>query len=85
MSIGAWRLLWTLADKSLTSGFILVLSVRFSWQARLLPFGAHPDTARSGERQTACGRSRRLTRPVHHRRSAYTNQDMPPRTASAAF
>lgn len=63
----------------------LVLSVRFSWQARLLPVGARLNTARSDEQQSACGRSRRSAHPVHHRRSACTNQDMPLRTASAAF
>ena len=85
MSIGAWRLLWTLADKSLTSGFILVLSIHSSWQACLLPVGARLNTARSDGQQSVCGRSQRSDRTVHHRRSACTNQDMPPRTASAAF
>lgn len=47
----------------------------FLWQARLLPVGAHLNTARSDGRRTACGRSRRSDRPVRHRRSACTDWD----------
>lgn len=57
----------------------------FFLQARLLRDGAHPNTVRSGERQSAYGRFQRSARPVRHRRSACTDWDMPPRTASAAF
>ena len=55
------------------------------WQARLLRDGVHPNTVRSGEWQTACGRSRRSGRPVRHRRPACTNRDALLRTVSAAF
>lgn len=57
----------------------------FLWQARLLPVGAHLNTARSDGRRTACGRSRRSDRPVRHRRSACTDWDMPPHTVPAVF
>ena len=62
---------------------ILVLSAHSSWQVRLLLADARRNTARSGERQTACGQSQRSGRPARHRRSACTGWDTLPRTVSA--